>query len=166
MRKIIFIILLLAFCVSNIWGQSEITQEEYDFYSKFLVEKSVIVRYTELPPYDDFQYVRKKLKGIPKELVNDFFQKNDKSYRIENKLIGFRFSDEPKPNLNTEKEIVFVWDILETVSRVGFTKDGKQALIRYERYCEAVPCGVEDFIWMINEKGNWKIKKRASPVIF
>lgn len=167
MKKIAFTILLVVLGGFNAFGQtSEITAEEYEFYLNILNPKYVLTRETYAPEQSYLQYAKKKMRSLPQELVNDFNLKNKKSYRIEDKLGGFRFSDQPKPVRDTDKQIVFLFDAFETVSRVGFTKDKKQALIYYLQSCEGTSCAYGGFYWYVYEKENWKIKKHIAIPIF
>jgi hypothetical protein len=167
MKKIIFTILLLVFSASSFFGQtSSITNEEYEFYSNLLSQKSVIFRNTYVPEISYLQYTRKKISNLPQELINDFNLKNNKSYQIEDKLGAFRFSDHPRPDLDKAKEIVFIFDAFETVSRVGFTKDKKQALIYHLHSFEGPGSAYGGFYWYIRKNDEWKIKKYVAVPIF
>jgi hypothetical protein len=156
---------LIALLSFNLFAQAEITPEEYDFYSKFLRRECVIRRFTESIDSIYIKAAKKKMPQIPKELVEDFNLKNGKSYRIEDKLKGFKFTDQPKPNFDTTKEIVFVFDEINSVSRAGFTKDKKQALIFLSRSFEAVASGDAGIYWLVYKNGNWEIKDSFQPWI-
>lgn len=165
MRKICFTILLFIFFSFNLFGQSEITQEEYDFLQSYLENKYVLVRNTAKFDSLTIKRAEKKLRRAPKELFAEFQNRTVKSYRIENKLNGFRFNDEPKPNLNTAREIHFVFDELVIISRVAFTKDKKQALFYSSYFSEAVSGCSPNIYWLVKTNGKWEIKGSYAPYI-
>jgi hypothetical protein len=165
MKRIIFIFLLIILCGFNLFAQAEITREEYDFYAKFLRCRCVIKRFTESLHPRYIKAAKKKMPQMPPELLEDFNRKNRESYRISEKLKGFRFSDEPKPNLDTTKEIVLNFDLIITVSRVGFSRDKKQALVFHSPYSEATTGGTTAIYWLVYKNGNWEIKDSFQPWI-
>jgi len=166
MRKISLAFLSLVFYSSSLFGQvAEITDAEYKFYSHFLTNDFVVQRNTESLSDQDLEFAKRKMKKVPKELFRDFELKNETSYRIENNLKEFRFSDQPKPTLYTKNRIVFIFDKMAAVSRIGFTKDGKQALIFRSDLYEATYDGSMGLYWLVEKNGKWKIKQIYSPWI-
>ncbi|MGI9036494.1 MAG: hypothetical protein ACR2GD_10710 [Pyrinomonadaceae bacterium] len=161
MRKIIFTILLIAFGSFNLFAQSEITQEEYDFYSKFLSKDAVLNRNTVMEEIEG--RVKKALSKLPKDLVADFLKKNEQSSRIENKLKGFEFPDQADPTWNIynkdKNEIHFVYQKHQYVSRVGFSKGGKYALVYRATSTDGIADGGSFIIWLVREQSSWKEKK-------
>jgi hypothetical protein len=156
---------LIALGSGNLFAQAEITQEEYDFYAKFLRCQCVIERFTESIHPRYIKAAKKKMPQISQELLEDFSLKNKQSYRIEDKLKGFRFTDQPKPNFDAGKEIVFNFDLIITVSRVGFTRDKKQALVFRSPYSEATTGGTTAIYWLVYKDGDWEIKDYYQPWI-
>lgn len=165
MNKITFTILLIAFFSLNIFSQSDITSQEYDFYANYLNRKFVINRFTMQLDSIHLKSAKKQLKGISTELFNDFVLKNKKDYRIGESLKGYRFTDESKPNVDTDKELVFIFDAIVNISRVGFSKDGKQALVYYSEHSECCFGCFVAVIWLKLENNKWNTHKFYQTVI-
>lgn len=165
MKKIFLTIIPLIFFSINLLGQSQITQEEYDFFQNYLENKYVLVRNTVSFDPLTIQDAKKKLRKAPKELFVEFQNRNLKSFRIENKLNGFRFDDEPKPNNSSAKEINFIFDELVIVSRVAFTKDKNQALFFCSYFSEIGRGCFPNLYWLIKKNGKWEIKGSYAPWI-
>ncbi len=100
---------------------------------------------------------------MPKDLVEDFLKKNENSSRIEDKIEGVNFSDELDPTWNKfnkdKNEIHFVYVTNQSVSRVGFTKDGKYALVYYGYAEEATPWGIGKICLFVKKNKEWREKK-------
>lgn len=161
MKKIILTILLMAFCNFNFFAQSEISQQEYNFYSKFLDKEAVLDRYTLIEEIEG--RLKKALGKLPEDLVADFLRKNSQKAKIEDKLRGFMLSDRLDPIWNVynkdKNEIHFVFQKYQSVSRVGFSKNGKYALMCYSTSTEGLPYGSTFLIWFVREQDSWKEKK-------
>lgn len=168
MRIITFTALLILLFGYNSFAQSKITQEEYVVYSRILDKNKILWRETGL--HEIYENVERKLNKLPKDLVEDFLGKNEKSYIIENKIEGIRFSDQLDPtwnNFNKEKnEIHFVFVTNQSVSRVGFSKDGKYALVYYGYAEEATPWGVGYIYLLTKNNREWRIKKSIQAWVY
>jgi hypothetical protein len=165
MKKIIFTILLITVYYLPAFSQSNITAQEYDFYANYIDRRFIIYRNTLILDSIYLKAAKKQLKGVSNELFNDFVLKNNKSYRIGEGLKGYRFTDEPKPNLDTNKELVIIFDAIAAISRVGFTKGGKQALIFYSESAECCSGCFNAVIWLKLENNKWVTHKFYQRVI-
>lgn len=93
--------------------------------------------------------------GILVETVEDYARKNQKPPTIAE---NFPFKRGYRVIRSDERDkVISEYDRHYVVSRVGFSKDGKQAFVRFYDHCEPL-CGDGAFYLLANVDGVWKIQ--------
>jgi hypothetical protein len=173
-----FLILTLTFlCSSVVFGQTEktskITNEEYAVYmavlgadnKDFVVENESRMDglYSKEIEDEIKNYLKISFKEIKPETLEDFEQKNKESFPIEKK-----FPTKANYTLLNKKDWgeTLNWDNFQKkipnsvglyiFSRVGFSKEGTQALVFVASYCGEL-CGKGNYYFLKKENGEWKI---------
>jgi hypothetical protein len=160
MRKLVFTGLLIVFG-SNCFAQKKaekpklcITQEEYEIYNVVGVANFQNETYADAAPM--LAYFENNFQNISPETVADFREKNNHTYllRCVNRADGKM--DKLRKSTGGNASTSF--------SRIGFSRDGKEALVHH--YWEAVGnyCGGE-FVLLRKNVNKWDVVKRVSTVI-
>lgn len=158
MKKSILTMLLIMISGLNLFAQKKaeklkvcITEEEYEIYKLIGVvnyqnETSGVV------PSSTF--IDTELPGISPETVTDFKEKNSKVYllRCLNKTDG------------KEKGLPRSYGNDASFSRIGFSRDGKEALVHHSWSAIGNQCWSGYYLLRRNVE-KWEIVKRATMVI-
>ena len=166
MNTITSTILLLVVCSLNLLAQSGVTEREYEFYKKFIEADYVLNRFIQKLDSTYMKSAKKKMWKAPKELFIDYELKNDKSYKIGGRLKEFRFTDQPKLNFDNGNQLVFIYERFAAVSRVGFTKNGKEALLYYQTNYDCCSGASAGIYWLKLKNTKWEIVDSYQPWIY
>jgi hypothetical protein len=159
MRIKVLAVLLILFCTHSLSAQKKIkpericiTEQEAEVYKSLGAME--YVNDTTIYPLTD--WVTNQIPDIAPDLIIDFNQKNDKTYSL--RCITKKDGKEKKLK-NTYGE-----NASRSFSRIGFSKDGNQALYYYSWSGVGNTCGSE-FIYLKRDNDRWKIEKRLTQVI-
>ena len=157
MKNLILTSLLIMFSDPNCFAQKKaekicITEQEYEIYH--VVGVGNYRNETTTYPLSD--YVETELQNISPETITDFKGKNSRTYqlrcvsRADGKTANLRKSAGGNASIS--------------FSRIGFSRDGREALVY--NYWQAVGnyCGGE-FVLLRKNGDKWEVVKRVSSVI-
>jgi hypothetical protein len=157
MKKLILTSSLILFSGLNCFAQKKaektcITEQEYEIYNA-----SGIGNYQNETTAERFsEYVETELQNISPETVADFKEKNSKTYllRCVNRADGRMAKLRKSIGRNASTSF----------SRIGFSRDGKEALVYH--YWEAIGnyCGGE-FVLLRKNDNKWEAVKKVTTVI-
>ncbi len=159
---------------ANVSALSNIPDEEYTVYMAILGRNSEMFIVRDRSSVDDFGGnggdLKQSFDELKSETLEDFNSKNKESSRLEKKF--------PTKNtyvLISDEEIKKFFDKrldwegfykkypksdgFSTFSRVGFSTDGKQALVFAAQSCGGL-CGEGNYYFLKNENSEWKIIKK------
>jgi hypothetical protein len=208
MKKIIFTVLLLFIYSVNLFAQTNLTKEEYAVYDtvlesryletlkQFSVKSSFVIS-AETVELDFIptglmnkksllDYSNEKFQSYPKDLLNDFKEKNQFSVKLEKQSpteyeyylvskgeLDKLLEEGKKEEVNVSKNCVvcswggFVWQPLRRkypnstgyskFSRIGFSSDNKFALMFINS--EAAGYGGSMFYILEKTDNKWKVKE-------
>ena len=157
MKKLILMSLLILFHGLNCFAQKRaekicITELEYEIYNAV----GVVNYQNETTTYPLSDYVETELQNISPETIADFKEKNSRMYllRCVNRTDGKTTKLRKSTGGNASTSF----------SRIGFSRDGKEALVY--NYWQAVGnyCGGE-FVLLRKNANKWEVVKRVSSVI-
>jgi hypothetical protein len=157
MKKLILASFLILLASLNCFAQQKaekscITAEEYEIYN--LVGVVNFQNETNTYPFSD--YVETGLQNISPETIADFKEKNSRKYllRCVNRADGKTGKLRKSTGGNASTSF----------SRIGFSRDGKEALVY--NYWQAVGnyCGGE-FVLLRKNANKWEVVRRVSSVI-
>lgn len=168
--KIIFTILVFFIIVIGLNCKTEIdtriNQKELEIYKLLLGDKPkelVVIRsdsgFEALGVTKDA--FKEILKGLQSDTFDDFVKVNSVPPKLE---------DDVRANFNYPivNETDFNNDNLEQVryyvfSRVGFSRNGKQALVRFSDVCHPL-CGRGAYYLLENKNGSWEIVQESEYI--
>ncbi len=180
--------LIAILCLSNVsFSQTSADlAEEYNVYNDLLdemfigefTEQLVVERFTEPNNlYIDYPKSHRKLVSRFNDTAKDFFEKNIKSFELENKFnvkvkINLLYGEERKKLFDELNANYFEWDKvfaktysksgnqILTLSRVGFNNKKTKALVNLGYQC-GWTCGEGNYILLFKKNEKWKIKKKS-----
>ncbi len=163
--KIIFTALIIIFVGVSLCCQTketnQLTEQEYAVYMTVLREKPenfIVVDETTVDKYGEVStgYLKELFKELHIETFDNFVLKNKKSSTIEKNFPtknGYPIISKDTFNKkHSESGRYYVF------SRVGFSEDGKQALVLFSDACSPL-CGKGAYYLLANRDGVWKIEK-------
>jgi len=165
--KVILITLITLFAGLNLSCQTKeinlITEQEYAVYIAVLAEKTenfIVVDVTLVDVFGEVStgYLKEVFKELHNETFDNFVLKNKKSPTIETNFPtknGYPVINKDDFNKNHSESGRYY-----AFSRVGFSKDGKQALVLFSDVCNAL-CGKGAYYLLTNRDGVWKIEKES-----
>lgn len=165
--KVILTTLIVIFVGLSLCCQTkeinQLTEQEYAVYMTVLSEKPENFIVIDVTPVDVFGevstgYLKELFKELHNETFDNFVMRNKKSPTIEKNfpikngypIIGK--DDFNKEHSEFSRHYVF--------SRVGFSEDGKQALVLFSDNCNPL-CGKGAYYFLTNRDGVWKIEKES-----
>ncbi len=98
------------------------------------------------------------LKGLQNDTFNNFVKVNSIPINLEDGTTSpfdfpiFNKTDFEKKNLKSNRYYVF--------SRVGFSDDGKQAVVIFVDVCEPL-CTKGNYFLLVNKNGNWQVVEES-----
>lgn len=181
--RIILLILLLIVCGFVVAGQSpNESNEEYEVYNAVLEsEKGILVIRDETGMDKDSRNIKdlenrgiaEIFKEVSSETLKEFLEKNETTEKLEAKFstdINYEFisAEELKSRYDYFIDGDMNWELfnlqypktgkLFTLSRVGFSKDKKQAIMFLTFWCGKT-CGEGEFYILKKENSKWKVVK-------
>ncbi|CAN5623256.1 hypothetical protein BH24ACI2_BH24ACI2_15560 [soil metagenome] len=165
--KILFTTLITIFVGISLGCQTtetnHLTKQEYAVYMTVLSEKPenfVVVDETMVDIFGEVStgYLKELFKELHIETFDNFVLKNKKSSTIEKSFPtknGYPIiskDDFNKKHSESSRYYVF--------SRVGFSEDGKQALVLFSDACSPL-CGKGVYYLLTNRNGVWEIEKES-----
>lgn len=158
MKKLTFSILLIAVCGAHSFAQKKpekiktcISQEEYEVYSAIGVGN--FETQTASAPSS---MLENHFSEISPETIADFNEKNSKVYLLRCVTRPDGKEKKLKRYFGTTSSISF--------SRIGFGKDGNQALVHYSWDAPGNQCS-SDFYLLEKKNGKWEVTKKHQMVI-
>jgi len=159
---------------TNVLALSNIPDEEYTVYMVILGKDAGMFVVTDRSSVNDFggsgNDLKQNFDELNPETIEDFKSKNKESSRLEKKF--------PTKNtyvLISDEELKKFFDKglnwegfykkypksggFSAFSRVGFSADGKQALVFVAQSCGGL-CGEGNYYFLKNENGEWKVIKK------
>jgi len=142
---------------------NQLTEQEYAVYLAVIGERPknfIVVDETTLDAFGEISSGKlpEIIPGILAETSDDYVQKNQKPPSIAE---NFPFEEGYRVIPRSEREkLIPEFDRHYVVSRVGFSKDGKQAFVRFYDNCSAL-CGDGAFYLLTNVSGRWEISTES-----
>lgn len=183
MRKIIVTAIVIILCSLKVLTQSKLSNEEYKVLTLFLNKdaKSLLIIGNETTDEKknikaadlDFNFLKSQFEGILKETAIDFILKNRKTASLDRKIdtkaqyilldrktFESYFSNKRKSDKDPWKNFYKRYpnsNGFTEFSRIGFSKDRKQAFIYVSNRCGWL-CGSGYYYFLVKENDVWTIK--------
>jgi hypothetical protein len=142
----------------------DIIQEEYAVFKTLLREESKNYVVLNEPPDEAFGITTEFFKDLFEEIQTDtlssYAERNRMPLMINKPPFDFDF---PVVNGKQFKNKLEVVSRYYEFSRVGFSKDGKQALVYFANNCQPL-CGKGAYYFLKKERNIWKAKESESWV--
>ncbi len=152
----------------------QITDDEYTVYIAILGKDTDMFVVRDKSGVDDFggsgDDLKQNFDELKPETIEDFKSKNKESSRLEKK-----FPTKNNYVLISDEELKKFFDKrlnwegfykkypksggFSTISRVGFSNDGRQALVFVAHSCGGL-CGEGNYYFLKNNNGEWKVIKK------
>ncbi|MEK7722947.1 MAG: hypothetical protein AAB336_01235 [Acidobacteriota bacterium] len=161
--RLILILFVVGICLSCQTNSTNEAIEELEVYKILLTNKPkeiVVINQTIVGVFGEIETggLKHILKGLQDDTFESLAKRNLSSTDITfHSNLGFDYQILSQKDFETKKEKLIRYYLF---SRVGFSNDGKQAVVRFDEVCHPL-CSKGAYYLLSKKKGFWQVEEES-----